>query len=499
MLIHCDFISLATAISVVQQHANTTFSLSGLQANYFENELKEELAKFFEPLKSDLWVCVESPYVDRIYRDSYYHYYAGKLGSYVKDCIRLSFFTGPIAADDFQQENRRAYLQAEYVGFLVIRPTLQSVIGRNILSPSALREPGIEVCRATYSVTANAIKLTVSGFPHSSQDVETMTCAQTTLWSIMDYFSQRYADYRPALPSLITKRLEALSVERQMPATGLSVDQISFALKGFGFGPRIYHRKTFGSEFDDLLSCYVESGIPIVVALHNEHIGHAALCIGHEPVEKETLVKLLNSQDIETEFGSIQLMDLDRLPKKFVFIDDNLPPYARATLAHPAINYTYSDWESCEITACVVPLYKKVYLEAYEAKQLVKGLLASGRLQIQADTNVLLRFFLASSRSYKDYIATDPLMQSTLKQSILATALPKFIWVGELTNAVAYLQNQATGVVLLDATEADTQNFKPVIIAAFGEKIINFAAQNDDDQVYTESIHPFLMYQNNLS
>ena len=98
------------------------------------------------------------------------------------------------------------------------------------------------------------MKFEVKGFPHSSQDAETISCAETTLWALMEYFGNKYPEYRPVLPSDIIKTLKQVSSERQVPSKGLNIQQMSFALKEYGFGTRIYSRHQYGSSFENLLS-----------------------------------------------------------------------------------------------------------------------------------------------------------------------------------------------------------------------------------------------------
>ena len=61
-----------------------------------DNFIEQELYKIFDELKDDLWVIIEYPYVDKIYRDSYYTYFASKHNHYYRDCLRVSFFTDEI-------------------------------------------------------------------------------------------------------------------------------------------------------------------------------------------------------------------------------------------------------------------------------------------------------------------------------------------------------------------------------------------------------------------
>ncbi|TAE25547.1 MAG: hypothetical protein EAZ91_18845 [Cytophagales bacterium] len=525
----------AVTSSILEGHIQRAFTQTDRRQPHLSRVIAEQLEVFIKSMKSRLWVNVESPYVDKVYRDSYYHYYASKLGSYSKDCIRLSFFDVTVSEADFYNPTPeiREYLQNHYLGFLVIRPTPQNPIGRNVLSPRAFDIQAVEVCQTAFPTTVNGIKLVAVGFPHSAQDVETVTCSQTTLWAVTEYFSHRYAEYRPILPSTIVEQLKEWLVERNLPAPGLSVEQLSYALKQVGFAPRIYHRDEYDkkptddmtaeqrtklqNDFERLLSCYVESGIPVIVAVSDQaNNGHATVCIGHQQDKSSTLNKLkldkaAHFEELEGEKMTVRFFDLDQAPRNFVFIDDNHPPYKSAQLTTPTRYYAKPkapksgragfDGQTGEITAFVVPLYRKVYLDAYEAKLYVRRLLVSNLLKLKANAEMCLRLFLTSSRSYKDVVVSDELLPADIRQFIIRTSLPKLIWVAELTNAKLASHNQVFGVILLDATEADTDDHNALVMAVMPEIIINFAAPNKEDQFTPvgEGLGPFSQYTNNLN
>ncbi|AQG80597.1 hypothetical protein [Spirosoma montaniterrae] len=501
MIITTTIAPIGDIIPKVQAHARKIFQYGSIPVNQVDEAVKDALALFQYGLRDDLFVCIESPYMDEVYRDSYSQYYAGKLESYPKDCIRLSFFEAPIKVSDFRDSKRRSYLQQSFMGFLVLRPTLRNVIGRNVMSPKAYWEPIGEICQTTFTTTVNCVKLTIDGFPHSAQDTETMTCAQTTLWAIMEYFSRRYPHYQLAFPSGITRLLEPIMYERMMPAVGLHISHVSYVLRSFGFGPRIYSKVDYQEDFTRLFSCYVESGIPIVVSILNkdEKTSHAVICVGRKAVDTKQLVQYLQESDIEPEQQQPPVYDLDRAVKEYVFIDDNLPPYSRAAFGNGNATLTRSDGKKFEVTAFVVPLHRNVYLEASTAKRYVENLLAQGVIELSGYHDVILKFFLTSSRSYKDRVATDPYMQSELKQVIVSAVLPQFIWVGELSTPKFFQQKRALGVVLLDATEAYTAKDKPLILVAFHDKIRNFAAAFRDEATLLVPVKPFSQYQSNLT
>ena len=146
------------------------------------------------------------------------------------------------------------------------------------------------------------VKLKSNGFPHSMQDAESIKCAETTMWALMEYFSSKYMEYKPVLPSEILKTLERITFERQLPSRGLTMNEISFALRQFGFGTKIYSQNQYEENLSLIIDCYVESGIPILLgleAISDEGEGHVVICIGKE---NNCDVKL-GKKELYTSFG----------------------------------------------------------------------------------------------------------------------------------------------------------------------------------------------------
>src|SRR5690348_12077709 len=71
----------------------------------------------FDKLKDETYLVAETNYVDKVYRDSFYHYYSSKLSSYNKNCIRISFYEGEIKAEDFRDAAKHDELKTKYKGF----------------------------------------------------------------------------------------------------------------------------------------------------------------------------------------------------------------------------------------------------------------------------------------------------------------------------------------------------------------------------------------------
>jgi hypothetical protein len=159
-------------------------------------EAETMIDDLFESLTDQLAVCIEYPYVDKVYRDSYYHYFASKHNEYSRDSIRLSLFNKPIERKHFRGKEYKKYLQDAFMGYVIIRPTFPKVIGRTLIDKRALRNPNFVTCQTSGGVLINGMKLTAQGFPFSAQDTESITCAETSVWAIMEYFGNRY----PGLP-----------------------------------------------------------------------------------------------------------------------------------------------------------------------------------------------------------------------------------------------------------------------------------------------------------
>jgi hypothetical protein len=468
--------------------------------------LSSDVKYHFDNLLDSLYVFAESNYIDRVYRDSYYHYYSSKKNSYNRFCIRLSLFDGFISVNDFS--DNIAELKKKYRGFIILRPTEPSIIGRSVISPKCLKDRNFISCFTAFNSTINGVKFTVEGFPHSSQDAETISCAETTLWAIMEYFGHRNAEYSPILPSKIIASLHTTTFERQLPTEGLDVNRMSLVLREAGFGSKIYSRENYKRDFYQLISTYISSGIPVLCAIDNHRtegtIGHAILCIGHRSrtnVQIEQIPSLFIDNDdirqLATE-KNIVIYDWSQAEMDFIFMDDNFPAYQARPLSKPALGYN-SAWKDCEITHVIVPLHTKIYLEAFLARGFVFKFLLMGPVPLLDNTNLLIRFFLTSSRTFKEKITLNRSLHPDLKDFILEYVMPQYVWIAELTDKDLIRQERpkASGIIILDATEANIDFNKPLILAAYQRKVIVF----DNNRRLEENnidIEPFDIFTDNL-
>lgn len=454
--------------------------------------------KYFSVLNPNLVVVVEYPYVDKVFRNSYYRYYSAKAQSVSRDCIRLSFLIDtmpslagtPMIPDIWTNQ---------YRGFMVLRPTELNPVGRNGISPSIYKDNDFVICKTNLPSSVNGLKVSVEAFPASSQDSETMVCAETAVWALMEYYGNRYAEYSPVRPSHIIRLLKEKSFSRQLPSKGLTCEQICFLLKNLNFQP-ILHPIANNKDGLCSISSFVESGIPAILAISNigddgkckeaKCIVHAIICIGHQNIQEKAI-----DNGVAEKISSFDVLDYDTLEKKFVFIDDNYPAYCMDFLTSPAERYTDNSWKACRIRHAVFPLYEKILLVPSLVKTMAKQYL--GICHIKQGEEVTIRTFLASNRSYRNYVCRNNMPQH-LKDRILNLYLPKFIWVVEISTRQGLKHNYAEGLMLFDATEPTLTTLKALEMLYYngvdiykenGKTFLgNVVAPNPNFEMYTNNL-----------
>ena len=410
--------------------------------------LYEKLKNNLQTLRRDLKVIIETEYVDKVYRDCFYRFFSTKMKGYNRNCIRLSFFEPEFnSIEDFISSDV-AILRQWYDGFLVIRPIANCCIGRNALSKRAKISQNYEICHSSIKSTCMGAKLTVDAFPHSSQDGEYMTCAETTIWTMLEYFGNKYTLYNPALPTEIVDSLESSAFERITPSTGLNFQQLSMALKKHGLSTKVYSKYNYNAnpeKFQELFNCYIESGFPIAVCLTNPNGGgHAVVCVGRNHIAPASFT---TSRQIFAGGNSYIFWNSHK--SNIILVDDNFPSYQSTPFTNPTSYYTDPSFCNLYISHFIVPLHSKIYLPAEIAIDASNYLVNK---VIKAPDGSCIKTFLTSNRSYREYVLTNPDYTPVQKQALLQIEMPKFVWVTEIATQAQMSAGRANSVILLDAT-----------------------------------------------
>lgn len=433
-------------VTKVEEYLNANsvkgFFFQNLELNVYDRSkimpfIDHHLSQFLDELKPELKMVVETDYVDKVYRDSYYAYFSTKLKDYGRNCLRVSFFEPVFNTKEEFINLSGAEAQEAYRGFLVVRP-LAKCIGRNAIDIRAKigNAQSVEIRKADIPATCLGIKLKAHAFPHASQDEEYMTCAETTVWSMMEYYGNKYSIHQPVLPTDILSSIKPTSFKRQVPSTGLRLEQISLALQRQGFGCMVYEKSN--PRFQELFTCYMESGLPLAVIVEGAWGKHAIVCVGRPPIDRNNIVKLSKCINVDYVFWN-------RNEEQFVFNDDNRPCYQIDSFKTPTQYFGIS-----KIAYFIVPLHKKIYLPAEQAIDKSNYFVEN---DFKAPPGSYVRTFLTSSRTYREYVRFNKDIPNIIKEVYLTISLPKFIWVTEVTYSnVDFLNKKVNGLILLDAT-----------------------------------------------
>lgn len=441
---------------------------------------KDRFLSLFKDIKFPITLVIEEYYSDRDYKDSYYHFFASKYHDFGKYTHRIAILEGKITEQEIYDKNFS--LKEKIIGILTIRPFKIGSIGKALFNPKKLQLDNMLIRTTKFAVGLFGRKFCIHTFPFSSQDGEYMTCAETSLWGILQYYGARYKEYRAALPHEIVDIAENESIERASPSHGLHYTHISKVLKKFGFSPQIYSRKYESNDkagildFKRMFHYYVESGIPLMVGIRfdKETTGHVVLCVGRrksmpKQIQYETLDKecqSINSTEPEQiKDNKYQIANSADFVDKYVFMDDNKRPFTSNTLD----DFCYE--KETTIKYFIAPLYKRIFLEAKEAERVFYNILQNeilGLKNISPKPKVIIRIFLTTSRNYK---ASRFRALEKSYRIIDRIPMPKFLWVCEISTEKQYQNGKICGEIVLDATASKRDGSESIILLRYPKKI----------------------------
>lgn len=468
-----------------------------------------------------LTIAIEKKYVDRTYRDSYYMHFSCKHEEYSRYCKRIFIFNGNmfenITTQKFSQLDVNK-LQKEFVGTIVIRPLRQGKIGRSLINPYFIfGEKEIYLRYATYSATIYGMKFRIKAFPFSMQDGETTTCAEITILNLMDYFSNKYSEYKSILPSEIAEIVCKNDFERTLPARGLKYSTITKVFSEVGFYPRLYSKEVFGdmSQFKRVMHYYIESGIPVALgAKVDEKTKHSIVCIGHGKINYKDIGKKIYAVYDKMMGNYIWLVDSADLCNNYIIMDDGHVPYENSEWKTENSCNIYKA-EKCmlghyEPDMLMVPLYKRMFLEAQDAYDICTSILANNEFGIQQynpeigtkENPVIIRLFMCSSRNFKQRrIANFSPKNNEVRERYSVLRLPRFVWVCEIYDNAGYNEGKAKGEIVVDATSSPYEGTKSVLLFHYPYHILLCQKNIEGVDEKFEQVHcweTFAGYDHNL-
>jgi hypothetical protein len=390
-------------------------------------------------------VLVESGYVDKDYRSTYYNFYAKKGRAYRSDCVRLHFFDECVTYDDgiaaLDCSDTRP--QDHYFGYIVLRPTLVATIGRSILSPDIRNGAHGMVIQSKHKVHLLGYKLSVWGFPSMAQHTDIAVCAHVSCWAILRHYSETFPQHRELLIHDITKLAQQFDPGGITPSLGLNVLHAERVFQAAGSYPLVVKRqqhsdanrqKDNDNHFMGQLLAYMESGFPLFIELAQK--GHAIVAVGHSWSNLPAAVPLPSS------LSAGQLGTL-------VAVDDNHLPYTCVdSLA--AGGYCFSD-----ISGFIVPLPDKIYYpaDAVEKQSHAFHGLLSAVMPVPTQSELVRRYFVTTLSALRRYAREkESQLGGVLVGAIMRLRTSQFIWVVEYASVDQWNLGHVSARAILDAT-----------------------------------------------
>ncbi len=405
-------------------------------------------------------IMVEREYIDKDYRNTFANFHAKRFSTPPSRCIRLHFFTNHIEEPIINENKSLRENNNTYLGYSVIRATRPNSIGRTFLSSKIRLDPESYICTCDEDVHIMGEKLHIKGFPFISQDSDATVCAESSLWMILRYFSNRYPNYAETLPFQITELASNHAMGgRIYPSGGLTSWQLAEALRLNNFAPIIYSKPPLPdnadqAELDDyeckresfehLLYTYIESGFPILTTI----TGHVFPAFGHS----SDFSHPPDQSDGKPVYSSF-------FNQSITIADDNCFPYQVLHKRNPTKSANASHHTFDDIQQFIVPLPEKVFLTAENAQAVISEVLAHKSTGIAQNSpslkgkDLTFRLFLTSSRSFKAKINERGMGHPLVAKFYKQLPLPHFIWICEISLTADYLSdNQIVGEVIWDAT-----------------------------------------------
>jgi len=399
-------------------------------------------------------LVVEYPYVDKDYRSTYYAFYAKKGLKYDHFCVRLHFFgEGVSLTPNLELQCIGATPAKRYHGYMVLRPTHITPIGRTVLSPQSRNGHDGATIQANHHVHLLGEKLSVEGFPYMEQHTDVSVCAHAACWSILRHYSQKHGKYAEFLIHDVTRMAASSDPGGLVPSRGMHIEQACQVFFRAGLYPDVYLKEDAADgQFFRILHAYVESGFPVFAAMFRKATNddaHAVAVIGHGKPMRDQMRGL-----------PPPLFSWDCI-NSLIVMDDNLFPYQQID-ALSATPYPLSD-----IDAFVVALPEKVYFSAETVELRVLQVLQVGvdGLDLSYLGQPVIRYVVTTAARLRSYLLSEKsAIPPDLYCALMELALPQFVWMVQLSTIADWESNRCTAFILIDATASAFDEFPFILL-----------------------------------
>jgi hypothetical protein len=407
-------------------------------------------------------IVVERNYTDRDYLEDYAAYYDRCFQDYSRRTQRLHFFKVAFGLAQFEATlvdpilgiGEQA-LRDAYLGFVVVKPLPQTVVGRTCLTtyPTDGGRRQFPSLR-TYPVNLFGLPLEVNSLAFQEQDTVVAACATSALWSCFQGTGKLFQHEIPP-PVEITnwagdhmpENLLTASA-RAFPNAGLTGTQMAHAVRRVGLEPFVVGANTRYS-LNGVMYAYLRGKIPSILACKlisglgkpNSSVlgGHAIALTGFSL-----------GDPLAPGFGSTGFILRSTRINKIYGHDDQVGPFARMVwdnlcitdpasagqpqLALRQVETLKTSWAGavCAIPEFVLlPLYHKIrvpFSVIHDAMLSLDAILESSRSRLPNQARAEWDIYLTTANDYKTSVRPDYAdLGFDIKPSLLVD-LPRFVW-----------------------------------------------------------------------
>lgn len=471
--------------SLVYQFTSENFFriLSKHSANGFHSVIEDRasyLFKYLEEIRAETMVA-EYDYMDGDYLDDYASYYVKCYVRYKRRCVRLHFFSSKFDSDHFLEYLRIASeisephpLNKSYLGFIVVRPLPDAIIGRTVLKtfPS---DGGRRQYRCVRPYTAHlfGIQLSIDSLAYQEQDAILAACATVSLWCCFNKTKDLFGSSSPT-PAEITRAANlVLHLSRAIPTSGLQVQQICDAIKHVGLEPEVIIVQE-DTPLISLIYAYVRMGIPLILGVEIEGRGQHALAIVGYSILNDVHLDPECQQDTKSDDTGIvqdglhREIDSDKTNpltmvgsriNKLYAHDDPIGPFSRLEVK-PSDREGYplrleGSWKNrkgevapMRPKVIIIPIYHKIRLTFLHVHKWLQNVNMVFQPMLFPEDKLEWDIHLTTTNDYKRELKEDAILAGKALENALLKQQPRYIW-----RALFKVNDTVIGELHVDATD----------------------------------------------
>lgn len=476
-------------------------SLSTVMTEKYNNSIESKkqiqyIKNYLKHIETET-ILIENDYIDKAYLEDYSEYYVRCFFPYERSCKRIHFFrkledNKQLTSDQFDcllmgnnSDLTEESLQKAYLGFVVVKPLPETIIGRTCLI--TYNQDGDSTSRKyikkNFDVGLFGLNLKVTSLPFQEQDRVVSACATSALWSML-YAIKPSNSIHVKSPSQITEiaTQHAPLNKKAFPASGLTPEMMGHVLLNEHL--EAYHFDLYDVFKKDESECvqllkenvyaYIKNSVPLIFGVDvyeykdatPTFIGRHAITICGYTFDKEAP----SQNDI---FGLVPSSICNILVH-----DDQIGPYARLSFSnldyeidgkkHTIALKVAVDGETNDDknrfyvpNNLIIGLYHKIRIPYSIVREGVKELHAIlanliNKLQLMLTDDVKdvvfnvthWDIYLTTINKAKKELFNASSIEKVHKRQILTTHHPKYIWV-----ATAHNSNDKLIELWFDATD----------------------------------------------